>query len=91
MVDGYAPGQKLTLTQGSWKFIQASGSVVMNGDEMDLFNSPGCIENLGYDAVGRYRWTLESGLLRFSALNADPCERISIFNGSSFRLVKPLS
>lgn len=87
MVDGYAPGQKLTLTADMFYFIQAKGSAVVNGDEIDFFKSPGCISALGYDAVGRYRWTLVGSVLHFKALNEDPCERKEIFNDVSFKLV----
>jgi len=92
MVAGYTTevGQKLTLTQDTYRFVQARGSVVVNDDEMDLFGAPGCIDEIGYDAVGRYRWTLSEGLLRFSALNADPCERKAVFDGASFKLVTQL-
>lgn len=89
MVDGYAPGQKLTLTASSWYFIQATGSAVVNGDEIDFFRSPGCMDELGYDAVGRYRWTLVVKVLKFTTLNADPCDRRQIFDGVSFSFLAP--
>jgi hypothetical protein len=88
MVDGFAPGQKLTLTEDTFRFIQAVGSAVVNGDEIDFFKSPGCIAQLGFDTVGRYRWTRVGGMLRFTAMNADPCERREIFDGVSFRLIR---
>jgi hypothetical protein len=91
MVDGYAPGQKLVLTADAFRFIQARGSAVVNGDEIDLFMSPGCISELGYDAVGRYMWTHVGSLLHFTALNADPCERRDIFNNVSFALISHTS
>ena len=89
-VDQGIAGPRLTLTQDSFQFMAgSSGSVVVNGDEMDLFRSPGCVADLGYDAVGRYRWKLSGGLLSFTLLNDDPCDRKYVFTGT-FKLFKPL-
>jgi hypothetical protein len=53
------------------------GSVVVNGSEIDLFNGDMCGIPLP-GGVGRYRWTLENGVLQFSPLNEDPCSMRSL-------------
>lgn len=55
----------------------AQGDVVVNNDEIDFFNGVLCGLQLP-DGVGRYTWTLTSGVLRFVPLNQDPCGRPAI-------------
>ena len=58
---------------------QGSGSLVVNGDEIDFFNSGPCP-----GPVGRYQWTLTGGTLHFAALNADPCDRKGFLANQSY-------
>ena len=48
------------------------GSVVVNGNEIDLFNGDACAIPLP-GGVGRYRWTFQNGVLHLTPLNPDPC------------------
>jgi hypothetical protein len=48
------------------------GSAVVNGSELDLFNGDTCGIPLP-GGVGRYQWTLHSGVLHLTRLNEDPC------------------
>jgi len=52
----------------------AGGNVVVNGDEIAFFNAPLCGLRLP-EGIGRYRWTIGGGELRFEPLNIDPCGR----------------
>jgi hypothetical protein len=52
----------------------SSGDVVVNGTEIDFFSSDVCGLQLP-DGVGRYMWTLASGVLHFAPLNEDRCPR----------------
>jgi hypothetical protein len=54
------------------------GSVVVNGSEIDLFNGNICAIPLP-SGVGRYRWTVQNGVLHFTPLNEDPCSMRSYF------------
>ena len=73
---------KLTLTTTTYRLthdpacgaLASSGEVVVKNTEIDLFNADVCGLKLP-DGVGRYGWTLTSGLLHFTALNPDPCPR----------------
>ena len=56
------------ITSGGISF----GNVAVNGNEMDFFNGSMCRIPLP-GGVGRYRWSLHSGVLQFAPLNADPC------------------
>ncbi|HVS05050.1 MAG TPA: hypothetical protein VHK65_02650 [Candidatus Dormibacteraeota bacterium] len=47
---------------------QGSGNLVDNNSEIDFFNGISC------DGVGRYTWTLPSGLLHLTLIS-DPCGR----------------
>lgn len=89
MVDSPNPPQwsKLTLTATSFTFLQATALAVVNGSEIDFFNSRNCEVA---DAVGRYRWTLSGGMLHFDALNDDPCERRDLFTNVTYTLVSHL-
>jgi hypothetical protein len=60
------------------------GKLVVNGTEIDFFNGDGCGLALP-DGVGHYRWTLQAGVLYFSALGEDPCSmRGSHLAGKSY-------
>ncbi len=48
------------------------GELVVNGDEIDLFNVRECGLTLP-EGVGRYRWSLMGSTLSFTPLNTDPC------------------
>jgi hypothetical protein len=50
------------------------GDVVVNNDEIDFFNGVQCGLQLP-DGVGRFKWTLTSGVLHLVPLNQDPCRR----------------
>jgi hypothetical protein len=73
---------RLTLTATNYRLthdpacggLTSTGEVVVNKTEIDFFNADVCGLKLP-DGVGRYGWTLTSGLLHFSALNPDPCPR----------------
>jgi hypothetical protein len=56
------------ITNGGMSF----GNVAVNGNEIDFFNGSICRISLP-GGVGRYRWSLHSGVLQFAPLNADPC------------------
>lgn len=56
------------ITSGGISF----GNVAVNGNEIDFFNGSVCRIPLP-GGVGRYRWSLHSGVLQFAPLNADPC------------------
>jgi hypothetical protein len=56
------------ITSGGVSF----GNVAVNGNEIDFFNGSMCRISLP-GGVGRYRWSLRSGVLEFAPLNADPC------------------
>jgi Fibronectin type III domain len=51
-----------------------SGDVIVNHTEIDFFNGGVCGLPLP-DGVGRYKWTLTGGVLHFTPLNQDPCDR----------------
>jgi hypothetical protein len=56
------------ITSGGFSF----GNVAVNGNEIDFFNGSVCRIPLP-GGVGRYRWSLHSGVLQFTPLTADPC------------------
>jgi hypothetical protein len=56
------------ITSGGLSF----GNVAVNANEIDFFNGSMCRIPLP-GGVGRYRWSLHSGVLQFTPLNADPC------------------
>lgn len=73
----------LILTAGAFT-IRADGAVgggnlVVNGDEIDFFNSGPCPA-----PVGRYQWTLKAGTLHFTPLNSDPCGRQEFLADQSY-------
>ncbi len=70
-----------TLTS---KTGQGTGSIVVNGNEIDFFSSSHCLDHPLPDGVGRYRWTLQGTTLHFAPLNADPCGRIDYLKDQSF-------
>lgn len=73
---------RLTLTATTYRLthdpacggLTSLGEVVVNKTEIDFFNADVCGLELP-EGVGRYRWTLDGGLLRFTAVNPDPCPR----------------
>ncbi len=52
----------------------SGGNVVVSGTEIAFFNGALCGLRLP-EGVGRYRWTISGGELRFEPLNSDPCGR----------------
>ncbi len=54
--------------------LTSLGEVVVDKAEVDFFNADVCELKLP-EGVGRYGWTLNSGVLHFTALNSDPCPR----------------
>jgi hypothetical protein len=70
----------LTATEYHVSLTQSptgSGNVVVNKDEIDFFNGGNCGLQLP-EGVGRYKWTLTSGVLHLARLNQDPCGRDSV-------------
>jgi hypothetical protein len=73
---------RLTLTATTYRLthdpacggLASLGEVVVNKTEIDFFNADVCGLKVP-EGVGRYGWTLNVGLLHFSALNSDPCPR----------------
>jgi hypothetical protein len=62
-------GNKYELqTNGGTNF----GMVAVNGNEIDFFNGDGCGIALP-GGVGRYQWSLRSGILHLTPLGMDPC------------------
>lgn len=70
-----------------------AGAVVVNNTEIDFFSEtsgqPLCHLRLPYD-VGRYKWTLKSGVLHLATLVAsgyygDPCGRLDLADQSYIR------
>src|ERR1700730_8228937 len=55
-------------TSGGFSF----GLVAVNGNEIDFFNGDVCGIPLP-GGVGRYRWSLQNGVLYLTPLNSDPC------------------
>jgi hypothetical protein len=56
------------VTTGGMTF----GRVAVNGNEIDFYNGDGCAIPLP-GGVGRYEWSLLSGVLHFTPLQTDPC------------------
>lgn len=77
-----SPAPVLTFYNGNKFELQISshafgggvsfGSVVVNGNEIDLFTGDACGIPLP-GGVGRYRWTLQNGVLHLTPLTVDPC------------------
>jgi hypothetical protein len=69
---------QLTLAATTYRLlhcgVSSSGDVVVNNTEIDFFNADVCGRPLP-DGVGRYTWTITSGVLHFTPLNQDPCPR----------------
>jgi hypothetical protein len=55
----------------------AFGNISVIADEIDFFAGP-C------DGLGRYQWSLQSGVLHFKSLNDDPCGRGVHLAGQSY-------
>ncbi len=80
---------RLTLTATTYRLthdpacggLTSLGEVVVNKAEIDFFNADVCglkADVCGLklpEGVGRYGWTLNGGVLHFTALNPDPCPR----------------
>jgi len=68
----------LNLSGSDYRFEDGStGKVAVNGSEIDFYNGNPC--NLPLPGgIGRYRWTISAGLLKFSPLNSDPCARVTV-------------
>ncbi|SRR5216683_6491703 len=73
---------RLTLTATTYRLthdpacggLTSLREVVVNKAEIDFFNADVC--GLKFpEGVGRYGWTLNGGVLHFTALNPDPCPR----------------
>lgn len=65
-------GGRLVIRPDSWVWGGARGELVVLGDEIDLYNGRTCGIRLP-GGVGRYRWSISGGLLRFDQLAPDPC------------------
>jgi hypothetical protein len=81
---------KLTFTTTTYYFetnapghSSGGGDAVVNGPEIDFFNGQACGLQLP-DGVGRYTWTLASGILHFASMNQDPCPRSPILRNQSY-------
>jgi hypothetical protein len=71
----------LFIQPNGWVWGDANGEFVVLGDEIDFYNGKYCGIRLP-GGVGRYRWTISGGLLRFTPLAPDPCaDRPSTFAG----------
>lgn len=68
---GGAP-QRLVIRATSWIDGAVHGDLVVNGDEIDFYNSDYCHLRLP-DGVGRYRWSITADLLTLTLLAPDPC------------------
>ncbi|MEO8572009.1 MAG: hypothetical protein ABI553_09970 [Chloroflexota bacterium] len=66
----------MTFTANGFRVADAtgggSGSIVVNGNEIDFFNVKACGLFLP-EGVGRYEWGLQGTTLHFAPLNSDPC------------------
>jgi hypothetical protein len=51
-----------------------AGNIVVNGNEIDVFNGGGCGAYLP-EGIGRYSWSLSGASLHLVALAPDPCGR----------------
>ena len=73
---------RLNLLETRYNFQGTSpsgpGDLVVNNTEIDFFNAPECKD------IGRYTWTLSSGVLHLTALNTDTCGRSSYLQDHSF-------
>jgi hypothetical protein len=72
---------RIFIMANSWTSGDAYGEFVVRGDEIDFYNGKYCGIRLP-GGVGRYRWSVSDGLLRFTPLDADPCsDRPTMFAG----------
>lgn len=72
---------RLFIRADYWASGDAYSEFVVNGDEIDFYNGRMCGLRLP-DGVGRYRWSITDGLLRFVPLTPDPCmDRPAAFAG----------
>lgn len=69
---GGAPGQRLVIRPQQVVWGPARIELVVRGDEIDFYNGSYCGIKLP-GGVGRYRWSISGGLLRFEPLAPDPC------------------
>ena len=69
------------------------GSLVVNGNELDVFDSAACaltdgpasVDGIPHPyAVGRYTWTMTGSVVHFEPLNDDPCQRRIVFTHTTF-------
>jgi hypothetical protein len=81
---------KLTFTPTTYIYATnapgrtgGGGNAVVNGTELDFFNGEACGLSLPA-GVGRYRWTLASGVLKFAPLNQDECPRAPLLANQSY-------
>ena len=63
---------RIFIMANSWKSGDAYSEFVVDGDEIDFYNGRLCGIGLP-GGIGRYRWTINDGLLRFTPLASDPC------------------
>jgi hypothetical protein len=77
----------LNLTATKYSFAgtlpSGPGEVVVNNTEIDFFNASQC-DSQGPAGLGRYTWTLASGVLHLAPLNSDPCGRSTYLTNQSF-------
>lgn len=64
-------GTNVALSGGG---LTGAGKVAVNGSEIDFYNGTACAIPLP-GGIGKYRWTITGGLLKFIPLNSDPCPR----------------
>lgn len=67
-----APGQRLVIRQEQVVWGGTRIELVVRGNEIDFYNGNYCGIRLP-GGVGRYRWSISGGLLRFEPLAVDPC------------------
>lgn len=72
-VTGEVPSTgRLVIRPDSWVSGAVHGELVVRGNEIDFFNADYCGIRLP-GGVGRYQWSINGGLLRFTPLAPDPC------------------
>ena len=72
------PTNILTFSGIDYVFGDGSkGNVAVNGSEINFYNDEPCDVPLP-GGIGKYRWTIETGLLTFGSLNSDRCARLNV-------------
>jgi hypothetical protein len=65
-------GNRLVIRAANLVWGGARVELVVRGNEIDFYNGNACGIRLP-GGVGRYRWSISGGLLRFTPLAPDPC------------------